>query len=274
MPDIQHDRNYFSTMYCMVLSNRYIFALSSSIKNIISKKIAMKNLRSLPGIVLLFILMNTSYAAVSVPVQAASEVKAHQSVPQTVKAVRMDGKLIPVVDLPEITVNASKHATILLSGYIQNGEFVGRVFLPSVEISANAVNENKLPVTYFNGQSVAMVQLPVIDIVAGPLNSNLFTANLNSGGKLVAVINLPEIEINGSESAFDHAVRSLVFNENETSFASVLNFPLFLENAMKSEAANLPSGKWISMSIENCKWLGSGKVACELISRPAEVKIN
>lgn len=274
MPDNQRNANLFSTMYCMVLSNRYIFASSSSIKNNISKKYAMKNLRSLPGIILLFILMNTTYAAVSVPVQAASEVKVQQPMSQKVKAALVGGKLVPVVDLPEITVNASKKASILLSGYIHNGEFVGRVFLPSVEISAAAVNQNQLPATYFNGQLIGMVQLPVIDIIAGPLNSNLLTANLDTDGKLVAIINLPEININGSASAFDDAVRSLVYNEPEGEFASVLNFPLLLENALKAEVNTVPSGKWISMSIENCKWISSGKVACELISRPLEAKIN
>jgi len=179
-------------MYCMVLSNRYIFASSSNSYNITTKQIIkMKTLKNLTTLLLMLSFFSWGVAAVAIPENSNGG--------QMVKAVIYQGELIPVVDLPEVEISAPRNAATLLPAYYINGSLVAIANLPVVEITAERMVSTKFRAVQINGETLAVVNLPLIEIVSDlPENGLIALKVRNEGNQPVPTVNLPVVEIRAS----------------------------------------------------------------------------
>jgi hypothetical protein len=179
-------------MYCMVLSNRYIFASSSNSYNIISKQnYKMKTLKNLTSLMLMLSFFTCGIAAVAIPENGNGG--------QVVKAVLYQGELIPVVDLPEVEISASRSSSTLLPAYYINGTMVAMANLPVVEITAERMTSSKMRAVQINGETLAVVNLPLIEIVSDLPANGLIALNVRNETKdFIPTVNLPMVEIRAS----------------------------------------------------------------------------
>lgn len=168
-PDNQHNKNLFSTMYCIVLFINHIFASSSTLKNNIKIK-TMKTLPNLLGLLLVILLMNTSNAANVAPVQRENNTDKVER-PNTTSGNRTKPGQILVVNLPEVEIIATRPDTHILKGYYVDGTLILSVDLPSIEIIGQRLPGTKVKTALINGELMILAELPLIEITESlPVN--------------------------------------------------------------------------------------------------------
>jgi hypothetical protein len=189
LPDNQINDNYFSTMYCIVPFNNYIFASSSTKKVKISIINAMKTfLKQLTALILTVAWSSSLTAAIPVLNDAGSSAGQNE----LVRAKLIDGVWMPVVDLPEVEISASRIEATFVKGQIKGNELVAQVNLPEVVIEARSIR-----LLSTGSDIISDNNLPVIEITASFPEDLLKEAEQSENG-LIAVIRLPEIVIEGS----------------------------------------------------------------------------
>lgn len=111
---------------------------------------------------------------------------------ELVRAKLIDGVWMPVVDLPEVEISASRIGATVLKVQIHGNEFVAQVNLPEVVIEAESMR-----LLNTGSDIISDNNLPVIEITASLPTELLKTAALSDNG-IIAVIRLPEVTIEGN----------------------------------------------------------------------------
>jgi hypothetical protein len=143
---------------------------------------------------------------------------------EVVKAKMIDGVWMPVVDLPEIEITASRFGGTIYKGTLNVNGLLVQINLPEVVIegkSLTVINSGKEVISDSN--------LPVIEICAPMPVSELTPIEVTESG-LIAKIELPEVVIEGNSgfpSDFnilklaDILEKGLAFNLNENDYRLV-----------------------------------------------------
>lgn len=263
----QSIKNYFSTMYCIVPFIRYIFASSSTIKMEYLNSFKMKTSRILSVAVLLTSLVMTHVAAASVPLATGLN-EPVQSYGTMVKAILDNGNYIPVVDLPEVEIIASRLTPRYVKGVIQHGEIMALVELPVVEISVSKLRqvENNKAFDY-----EAIYDIPVIEIEGTFPSQNLIKGKLDHE-ESIAVVNLPEVTIVVDKTATADWITAFqgtsgkLNNQPGTLQITHPDVKLIIEqfNSVNKQLAD------VSISLENCIMNNEHTFICEFVSDAGE----
>ena len=144
-------------------------------------------------IICLLLVCLFQYSLAVVPSSFQPGVKSPSETSNLVKAVRFNGKWIPVVDLPVIEITALKKSHTVL-GITPGKPAVLQANLPQVEITATAVTTGRQRTGCSNEGAVIMADLPVIEVVADFPESNLIATSTGN----IPVVTLPEITISGT----------------------------------------------------------------------------
>jgi len=78
--------------------------------------------------------INQSNESISSPTEIAYSSFENSDHPVFVEAKYIDGELIPVVNLPEFTVEADYNSSLRVHATINNGELIPTVMLPTLNI--------------------------------------------------------------------------------------------------------------------------------------------
>ena len=259
-PDNQLFNNLFSTMYCIVLFNIYIFASSSTIKNIILKINIMKALKQVSvATILMLVIMQVTNAAVSVPVSdrlnASNEFSG-----QMVKAILTNGEYLPVVELPTVEIIATRPGSMVVKGIIENGKIMAVVELPAIEIKVS--NPLKNYKSDINGYA-EIRDIPVIEIVDFYPETNLISATIN-GEHGMPVVELPEITISVDKL---YQKQWLAFVEETSANKSDVHVTYsdvkMIIDQFKS-GSNIMTD--ISMNLNHCLSIDKSTIICEVVA--------
>lgn len=109
-----------------------------------------------------------------------------------VKAQWVNGILMPVVDLPEVEITASRKEGRLVKGKIHNGELLIESELPEVEIiGLNPKNHGKPG----NSDLMADPNLPMVEVQSTIPQEKMISGRIDVDGQPLATATLPVVEI-------------------------------------------------------------------------------
>ena len=148
----------------------------------------MKTFKVTSCLLLFVTLIQTSLAVVPTSNQPVQQYSSGNS--NLVKATRVHGEWIPVVDLPLIEITGLKKESTIV-GMIPGKN---RVYanLPMIEIKAESLVPGKIKTGCRNGDALILADLPVIEVVADfPANRLLSTVTAEN----IPVVTLPEIVV-------------------------------------------------------------------------------
>lgn len=173
---------------------------------------------------------------------------------ELVRAKMIDGIWMPIVDLPEVEISASRLDGAIYKGYIINNQVIAQAGLPEVVIEARSSEKPSE-----NPDIIGDSNLPLIEITAS-FPEHVLTEALRFDNKLMAVVQLPEIIIDGNSDIDTH----MLFPE----------LAGMIENVSVTEASDNGSGiqvhftpemfENILMTAQRCVRLEEEKLICDV----------
>lgn len=225
----------------------------------------MKTFKNLLSIVFVLTFTLTAYSALVVPATPEAGTSSEFS-GQLVKATFLNGEWIPVVDLPEVEITATRNGASVHKGVIRHGEVIAEVELPAVEITGVRIHDNSQMAAEEKSYE-RIYDIPVIEIESTfPLN-RLSQAE-QTDDVIMAVINLDEVTISFAKNESKNEVEPYTFaisteSGNNYLAASVVNADILTDLSHDLQGDQIY--KYYSIAVDNCIVTEQRQKICNLI---------